>query len=281
MGRRERLTLPSEPSHAPFSNMGLDAEHAVYTPAMTLQLPYLRHDQRFTGLVATLALHLLVLASWYLTRATVDTVDEDQETIQWVNIEPTRPAQPTPQVPSPPEPAKLPQPAAPAPARTAAAPSPKPPVAITQAEAVAPPAPEAPPAPLAQPTQDTPSASDMLQRARKDIGKIDKDLRKEFPGARIKAPKDSPQLRLVRGIEHAAEMAPPKWYEPAKVKEIIDPGPYGRRRYRVITAFGTYCTTYESNRSPDGRDVMQKGPTPKHTNCPPDEQPATTQKYED
>lgn len=248
---------------------------------MTLQRPHLRHDQRFTGLAATLALHLLVLASWYLNKATVDTVDEHQKTIQWVNITPTRRVEPTPQAPKPPEPSKPPERAAAAPPRTAAEQAPKPPVAITQLEAIAPPAPEASPAPLAQATQDTPSVADMLQRARKDIGKIDKDLRKEFPGARIKAPKDSPQLRLARGIEHAAEMAPPRWYEPAKIKEIIDPGPYGRRRYRVVTAFGTYCATYESNRSPDGRDVMQKGPTPKLTNCPEHEQPATTQKYED
>ena len=276
-GGRERLTLLSGLPHAPLTNTGRDAERAVYTPAMTLQLPYLRHDQRFTGLAATLALHLLVLASWYLNKSTVDTVDEDQETIQWVNIEPTRRVEPTPEAPKPHERAAP----APAPPRKAAAAVPKPALAVTEPDAVAPPAPEAPAAPLAQPAQDTPSVDDMLQRARKDIGKIDKDLRKEFPGARIKAPKDSPQLRLARGIEHAAEMAPPKWYEPAKVKEIIDPGPYGRRRYRVVTAFGTYCTTYESNRSPDGRDVMQKGPTPKHTNCPEHEQPATTQKYED
>ena len=248
---------------------------------MTLQRLHLHHNQRFTGLAATLALHLLVLTSWYLTKATVDTVDEDPETIQWVNIAPTRRVEPTPQAPKPPEPSKSPERAAAAPPRTAAERAPKPPVAITQPEAIAPPAPEAPPLPLAQPTQDTPSVADMLQRARKDIGNIDKDLRKEFPGARIKAPKDSPQLRLARGIEHAAEMAPPKWYEPAKIKEIIDPGQYGRRRYRVITAFGTYCTTYESNRGPDGQDVFQRGPQPKHTNCPKNEQPATTQKYED
>ena len=239
---------------------------------MTPQLPYLQPSQRAAGVGAAVALHLLMLALWYLNQASVDTQDEDSETIQWVNIEPARRVEPTPETPKPPEPrerltrAQVSEPAAIATRR---------PLAVTEAQTVA------PPAPPAETTQDTPSVDDILARARKDIGKIDKDLRKEFPGARIKAPRDSPQLRLERGIELANELAPPKWYEPAKVKEIIDPGQYGRKRYRITTAFGTYCTTYESNRAPDGRDVMQKGPQPKHTNCPKHEQPATTQKYED
>ncbi len=239
---------------------------------MTPQLPQLHSNQRAAGILAALALHLLVLALWYLNKGAVAPVDEDAKTIQWVNIEPARPAQPKPDIPKPIERVARLQ------ARPAAVMAPRPPIAAIVTETVAPMAPEAPPTPAAQ---ATPSAYDMLERARKDIGKIDKDLRKEFPGARIKAPKDSPQLRLERGIELANELAPPKWYQPAKVKEIIDPGQYGRRRYRVTTAFGTYCTTYESIQAPDGRDIMQKGFQAKHTNCPKHEQPATTQKYED
>ncbi len=75
-------------------------------------------------------------------------------------------------------------------------------------------------------------------------------------------------------------MAPPRWYQAPKSTEIIDPGGYGRRRYRVITAHGTYCYTYESNRAPDGRDVMKNGPAQKRTTCEENELPPTQQKWE-
>lgn len=91
----------------------------------------------------------------------------------------------------------------------------------------------------------------------------------------------SPQMdawkRFEKGIERAGELAPPRPGEAPKIEEIIDPGGYGRRRYRVISATGTYCITYESNHAPDGRDSMANGIQPKITTCPKDEQPATRQ----
>jgi hypothetical protein len=57
-------------------------------------------------------------------------------------------------------------------------------------------------------------------------------------------------MKLERGIARAAELAPNKWYQAPKTEEIIDPGGYGRRRYRVTTALGTCCVTYESNHGP-------------------------------
>lgn len=89
----------------------------------------------------------------------------------------------------------------------------------------------------------------------------------------------SPQMaawkRFEKGIERAAELAPPRPGEAPKIEEIIDPGGYGRRRYRVISATGTYCITYESNHAPDGLDSMANGIKPKITACPKDEQAAT------
>ncbi len=91
----------------------------------------------------------------------------------------------------------------------------------------------------------------------------------------------SPQMdawkRFEKGIERAGELAPPRPGEAPKIEEIIDPGGYGRRRYRVISATGTYCITYESNHAPDGLDSMANGIKPKITTCPKDEQPATRQ----
>jgi hypothetical protein len=230
---------------------------------MRLEPPILHHERRLAGLAATVALHFALLYGWHLARQDMVRADDADPTgMQWVTIAPPRPVKPTTAV--------TPARARPVQARQAAT--------ATQTPAASPIAPEAISTPIAA-APATPSAAEMMQQARKDLGKIDKQLRKEFPGPRIKAPVDTPQARLERGIEHAAEMAPPKWYEGPKVKEIIDPGGYGRRRYRVITANGTYCVTYESNHAPDGIDSMKNGIKPKLTTCPAHEQPATEQKW--
>jgi hypothetical protein len=83
--------------------------------------------------------------------------------------------------------------------------------------------------------------------------------------------------RFQKDIVRAGELAPPRAGEAPKIEEIIDPGGYGRRVYRVIGAAGTYCITYESNHAPDGLDSMANGIKPKITTCPKDGQPATTQ----
>ena len=87
-------------------------------------------------------------------------------------------------------------------------------------------------------------------------------------------PQQEAWKRFEKGIERAAELAPPRPGEAPKIEEIIDPGGYGRRRYRVTSAMGTYCITYESNHAPDGIDSMANGIKPKITTCPPNEQPA-------
>ncbi len=90
-------------------------------------------------------------------------------------------------------------------------------------------------------------------------------------------PQQEAWKRFEKGIERAGELAPPRPGEAPKIEEIIDPGGYGRRRYRVTSAMGTYCITYESNHAPDGIDSMANGIKPKITTCPPNEQPALKQ----
>lgn len=91
------------------------------------------------------------------------------------------------------------------------------------------------------------------------------------------SPQQQAWARFEKDVERAGELAPPRPGEAPKIEEIIDPGGYGRRRYRVISSTGTYCITYESNHAPDGLDSMANGIKPKITTCPKDEQPATTQ----
>ena len=118
-----------------------------------------------------------------------------------------------------------------------------------------------------------------MRQARRSIGKIDQDLRKAHPGQPISAPASNGATRLAQGLQAAADAAPNRWYEAPKVTEIIDPGSYDRRRYRVVGARGTYCITVESNHAPDGLDIGSKGIEHKKTNCEESEQAATRQKW--
>lgn len=119
----------------------------------------------------------------------------------------------------------------------------------------------------------------MLDRARSAVGEIDRGLQEAGKSKFIRAKPVSTQMRLERAMQKAHDMVPNKWYEAPKVTEIIDPGGYGRRRYRVVGANGTYCITIESNHAPDGIDTMQHGIKPKLTNCDVDEQAATKQDW--
>jgi hypothetical protein len=146
------------------------------------------------------------------------------------------------------------------------------------------PAPAAVPAPAqaqapnagAQTAPAKPSAEQILERARRDIGGIDKALRKENKPY-IAAPLDSPQIRLRRGIEQAAEMAPNAWYQAPKTEELVNNTGDGARRSRVITGNGTYCVT---ERSPaTSIDMIEKHGKLRLTNCPQHEEPAKRQEW--
>lgn len=231
-------------------------------------------DHRLFGVAATIAGHLALIAFWLLAERLPAQIDgEPAETIQWIDIKaPVDKPAPSVAVAATPVPAP------------ALAPLPAPVPALPRIPVASPSAPpmQAPPQDDSEALAEAASARsvhDMLQQARRDIGKIDRELNKELPGQPIKAPPDTPHSRLAKGIELANELAPRRWYEQPKIKELIDPGGYGRKRYRIITALGTFCVTYDSPQSPDGRDPVTRGATPKYTNCPPHEEPAKAQKW--
>lgn len=225
--------------------------------------PFSAKSRRLPALAATLALHLALLLLWQFSRPHLDTASADTARIQWINIAAPHPLpQPVAAAVAPPPMARTLQRAAPRPTATpparrapAALPAANVPAAATAVnEAIA----EVPPAL---------SAADMLKQARKDLVSIEKDLKKEFPEPRVKAPRNTPQSRLEKGMDLAYEMAPPKWYEQAKIKELSVPGSPGVRRYRITTALGTYCVTYPANNSA-AFDSMQQGGKPKKSTCP-------------
>ena len=222
------------------------------------ELPLSR--SRSGAIVFTVAVHLALLLLWRANQGPQprDTVPEPTVFIQWFKALPPRP----------PEPALAAKPLATAPRHVAAAPHTEPIVLVPSAApveaSVTPtvadkPNEHAPPAPAPR------SADDILQQARREVGKIDRDLRTASPN-QIHAPADTALTRFAEKMEAATRA--PAWYEPAKIEAIADEGGYGRRMYKIKTAFGTYCATYESNHSPDGVDRTNTGTVPKLTNCP-------------
>lgn len=230
---------------------------------------------RLPGVAATIALHLVIIVAWLLARQTQVKFDGPAaQSIQWVDVKPLK-VRPTVQ----PEPAPAPV------ARMELAVS-RPQVAATSEPAV-PAEPDVPVPASVEPAAGVPvadapparSADDIMQQARRDIGKISSDIKKELPLRGIRAPIDTPQKRLVKGIALAHELAPGKWYERPKMAELIDPGGQGRRRYRVMTAAGPMCWTVDAPHTPNGRDQAKGAGPPKLTNCPPDEEPAKAQEW--
>lgn len=238
---------------------------------MNIAQPTLRQPRYLTGIGISLAVHLLLIVLWQASRPAL-LPDEPLREMQFVRVLPLpdKLEPPPPPLPSP-APAAARRPAA----RQAAQAAPQAASAPAAAEAIA----TAPAEPGDTPAAPARSAAELLQQAKAAVGAIDGALRKENPRRGIQAPIVTATMKLERGIARAAYMAPNKWYEAPKVHEVLDPGGYGRRRYRVITATGTYCMTYESNHGPDGRDTMRDGIPPKKTNCDPDEEPATSQDW--
>ncbi len=116
------------------------------------------------------------------------------------------------------------------------------------ATAPAPPSEPAPAAPSAMAPSETapptmPGADEILRLAKRDVGKIDRELRQQFPDRAGPAP-DSPRKRLEKIFTDAYAAAPPKWYEGARIVELTDPESNGTRIYRVQTALGAYCLFY-------------------------------------
>jgi len=199
---------------------------------------------RTTGLLLTGLLHLALLLAllWQQRVAVIEDHGPERASIQWLRF---TPAAPMP-APSHAKPAM----AAPAlktrPATTArqAVPLAKPIAAeaiTTEPVAPAPTATQPPPVPAPA----TVSIDEIMRIAKRDIGKIDKDLQKEFPDRGPKLTLDTPQARLERGFDAAHAAVLPKWYEPARVEALNRPGG-GPPMFRITTALGAYCITIQA-----------------------------------
>ncbi|WP_454773749.1 hypothetical protein [Janthinobacterium tructae] len=146
-------------------------------------------------------------------------------------------------LPAPPKPLPLPsiKPAAARPPRQPmAAPVSRPlPAAPTVEQAPAP----APTAPEAITLVPPPSAAEILAQAKRDVGKIDRDLRKEFPQRGEQKLDDTGFKRMQQGFAEAYAAVPPKWYEASKIEEVGANAAKGSRTYKITSALGTLCVT--------------------------------------
>ncbi len=115
--------------------------------------------------------------------------------------------------------------------------------AASMAQAPAPATPEAITAPPA------PSAADILAQAKRDVGKIDRELRKEFPQRGEQKLEDTGFKRMQQGFAEAYAAVPPKWYEASKIEEVGANEARGSRTYKITSALGTLCVTTGAGRN--------------------------------
>jgi len=252
---------------------------------LTAYHPHWR-ERRSTGLALTMLVHVALLVGWQMSRPAFmpDSGPAPVRTrIQWIRLAPLAAPVPKP-VPKPEQmprsPARAAAPITPAtPQRTA----PSSPAETPAAQ----PAPVAPAAPATQPAgpqpitpqaapANTPSAADILKGAKRDIGKIDRDLRKQN-NPYIVLPPDSPQLRMRRGMETAHNLAPPRIWEAPKIEALVNDTGDGARRERVITGNGTYCITDRGINT--SIDMIEKHGKQRITTCPQHELPASRQEW--
>ena len=114
------------------------------------------------------------------------------------------------------------------------------PVSVLAVELI--PAP-APATPQAITVVAPPSAADILAQAKRDVGKIDRDLRKEFPQRGEQKLEDTAFKRMQQGFAEAYAAVPPKWYEASRIEEVGANEAKGSRTYKITSALGTLCVT--------------------------------------
>ena len=204
------------------------------------------------GLLASIALHLLIIVFWRdtLGHAELPAAKTPALLVQLMTLQAPERALPKQlelrqELRKPPAQRKLDAP--PRSEAATAAPTAPPPAATTAIEQKN----EAPPV--------NASNNSAIFKATRDIAKIDRDLRKEFPRFPDAAP-NSTQARLEKGIAAAAKQ------NVTTMEEIVSPD--GRRMTRVVGPNGTYCVRKEGAGATDGLDMIQGGVRAKTTNCP-------------
>jgi hypothetical protein len=264
------------------------------TTAMYPHLP----PHRFGSIALIVLVHAALLLAWLGARTAPSMPDAPRQAIQWAWLPAPRAVKPhdplhdtlhdplhQPLRDSARKPLRsMPQQVLPGPAATPRALAPAPAsgsgsgsggMAAPTAPADATPFSGLPAGSVAAPAADP--APGLAERARKAAGAVDRALRKENRPY-IVAPPDSPQIRLRKGIEAAADMAPNAWYQAPKIAELVNNTGDGRHHTRVISGGGTYCI---NERAPtESIDTIETlGKQSPHLTCPAHETPASAQEW--
>ncbi|NMM27784.1 MAG: hypothetical protein HHJ12_10990 [Glaciimonas sp.] len=99
----------------------------------------------------------------------------------------------------------------------------------------------------------------MILNAKRDIGKIDRDLRKAFPSLSEPTP-NTAQSKFEKALAAAAKPRSTM----TETYTLAD----GRKMTKILGPGGTYCTFSESAGAADGIDHIQNGMKARVTNCP-------------
>lgn len=119
-----------------------------------------------------------------------------------------------------------------------------------------------------------PSAEDMVDAAKRNVGKIDRDrdLRKDSPPASEPAPSAgaaaaAPTRQQILEKALTGPVTPKEASKPGEttMEEITRPD--GQRVTKVTGPNGTYCVTQISVGNTKGEDIMQKGAVSRTTSC--------------
>ncbi len=114
-----------------------------------------------------------------------------------------------------------------------------------------------------------PSAEDMVDAAKRNIGKIDRDLRKDTPPASEPAATAAKEPTRQQILEKAlaGPVEPKETHKPGETTMEDITRPDGQRVTKVTGPNGTYCVTQISVGNTKGEDIMQKGAVSRTTSC--------------
>lgn len=79
--------------------------------------------------------------------------------------------------------------------------------------------------------------------AKRNVGKIDRELRQQFPQRGIQKKEDTAFQRMQQGFADAYAAVPPKWYEASRIEEIGADAKSGIRVYKISSALGSICVS--------------------------------------
>ncbi|GGC63286.1 hypothetical protein [Undibacterium terreum] len=220
----------------------IHAAHAAHAAA-----PMAARNSRRIALPVIIALHMLFVYFWMSARHHLKAEGADAEPLIMrffspqpkADAEPETRPQPVPRI----KPEFLP-----------------PPVFVQAPEKILAPkeAAETKAVPAAQTPSATAPAADFTSSAMRGIGKIDRDLRKEFPRFEERAP-ESKQSKLEKGIAAAGIPQTTTMQERAL--------PDGSRITKVSGPAGSYCVMSGSVANNGGVDIMQRGVHNRTVNC--------------